>query len=121
MIDEINKQIKTNNDIVSAKRSSKSKCKMEIMQYLALMLTDDVKSHRNEVDHLQKETEDITICGKKLKKEIGDLTTEISALNKHNANIEVAIDSINKILWDSDFQGFNIRAKAGVENVYEVI
>lgn len=39
MIDEINKQIKANNDVVSAKRSSKTKCKTEIMQYLAFKLT----------------------------------------------------------------------------------
>ena len=43
MINEINKQIKENNDVVSAKRSSKTKCKTEIMQYLAFMLAADVK------------------------------------------------------------------------------
>ncbi len=121
MIDEINKQIKTNNDVVSAKRSSKSKCKTEIMQYLAFMLAADVKSYQDEVAQLQKEIDDVTERGKKLRKEIGDLTKEISDLNKHNANTEAAIDSINKILKDSGFQGFSIRAKEGVENVYEVI
>lgn len=121
MINEINKHIKENNDVVSAKRSSKTKCKTEIMPYLAFMLAADVKSYHDEVARLQKEIEDVTERGKKLKKEIGDLTTEISVLNKHNANTEAAIDSINKILRDSGFQGFSIRAKVGVENVYEVI
>lgn len=121
MIDEINKQIKANNDVVSAKRSSKAKCKTDIMQYLAFMLAADVKSYREEVTRLQKEIEDVTERGRMLKREIGNLTTEISALNKHNANTEAAIDSINKILRDSGFQGFSIRAKVGVENVYEVI
>ena len=121
MIDEINKQIKANNDVVSARRSSKSKCKTEIMQYLAFMLAADVKSYQDEVAQLQKEIDDVTERGKKLRKEIGDLTKEISDLNKHNANTEAAIDSINKILKDSGFQGFSIRAKEGVENVYEVI
>ena len=46
IIDEINKQIKANNDVVSAKRSSKTKCKTEIMQYLAFMLAADVKSYQ---------------------------------------------------------------------------
>ena len=121
MIDEINKQIKANNDVVSAKRSSKSKCKTEIMQYLAFMLAADVKSYQDEVAKLQKEIDDVTERGNKLRKEIGDLTKEISDLNKHNANTEAAIDSINKILKNSGFQGFSIRAKEGVENVYEVI
>ena len=121
LIDDINKSIKANNDVVSAKRSSKAKCKTDIMQYLAFMLAADVKSYQNEIARLQKEINDITERGKKLRKEIGDLTTQISDLNKHNANTEAAIDSINKILRDSGFQGFSIRAKAYAENVYEVI
>lgn len=121
MIDDINKLIKANNDVVSAKKTSKAKCRTEIMQYLAFILTADVKSYLDEDAQLDKDIAEITERGKKLKKEIGELTTEISALNKHNANTEAAIDSINKILRDSGFQGFSIRAKAGVENVYEVI
>lgn len=121
LIDDINKIIKANNDVISAKRSSKTKCKTKIMQYLASVLADDIKSYHDEVARLQKEIEVVTERGKNLKKEIGDLTKEISDLNKHNANTEAAIDSINKILKDSGFQGFSIRAKEGVENVYEVI
>lgn len=121
LIDDINKSIKANNDVVSAKRSSKAKCKTDIMQYLAFMLAADVMSYQNEIARLQKEINDITERGKKLRKEIGDLTTQLSDLNKHNANTEAAIDSINKILRDSGFQGFSIRAKADAENVYEVI
>ena len=121
LIDDINKLIKANNDVVTAKRTSKAKCKTEIMQYLAFMLAAEVKSYLDEDAQLDKDIAEITERGKKLKKEIGELTTEISSLNKHNANTEAAIDSINKILQDSGFQGFSIRAKAGVENVYEVI
>lgn len=121
MIDDINKLIKANNDVVSAKKTSKAKCRTEIMQYLAFILAADVRSYLDEDAQLDKDIAEITERGKKLKKEIGELTTEISALNKHNANTEAAIDSINKILRDSGFQGFSIRAKEGVENVYEVI
>lgn len=121
LIDDINKLIKANNDVVAAKKSSKTKCKTEIMQHLAFMLASEVKSYTDEVARLNKEIEEITKRGFALKKEIGKITTEISDLNKHNANTEAAIDSINKILRDSGFQGFRIRAKAGVENVYEIV
>lgn len=121
MIDDINKLIKANNDVVAAKKSSKEKCKTEIMQYLAFTLADEVTSYKDEVARLKTEIDDVTERGKKLKKEIGELTREISELNKHNANTEAAIDSINKILRDSGFQGFSIRAKEGVENVYEIV
>lgn len=121
MIDDINKLIKTNNDVVAEKKSNKAKCKMEIMQHLAFMLASEVTGYQAEVARLKKEIEDVTEQGKKLKAEIADLIREISDLNKHNANTEAAIDSINKILQDSGFQGFSIRAKEGVENVYEIV
>jgi wobble nucleotide-excising tRNase len=121
LIDEYNRHIKTNNDVVGAKRFSKSKCRTEIMQHLAFMLAADVKSYRNEVAQLEKDIKEITDKGTNLKNEILRLTKEIGKLNKHNANTEAAIDSINKILGDSGFQGFSIHAKADVENVYEII
>lgn len=121
LIDDINKLIKANNKVIAEKRSSKAKCKTEIMQYLAFQLSAEVASYNAEVTRLNKEIEDITKNGQTLKKEISTLTAQISELNKHNANTEAAIDSINKILRDSGFQGFSIRAKADEENVYEVV
>lgn len=121
MIDDINKLIKANNDVISAKKSSKAKCKTEILQHLAFELASEVKLYQDEVAKLEKDVEDVVKRGTALKKEIGDITREIADLNKHNANTEAAIDSINKILGDSGFQGFSIRAKEGVENVYEIV
>lgn len=121
MIDEINKLVKANNDVVAEKRSSKNRCKIEIIQFFASLLAADVKSYRDEVARLNKELDAITARGQQLRKDLNDLNAEISELNKHNANTEAAIDSINKILRDSGFQGFSLRAKEGVENVYEVI
>lgn len=121
MIDEINKLIKANNDVVAEKRSSKNKCKLEIMQHLAFLLADEVKNYQDEIARLNKEIADIIAHGQQLRKDLNALNAEISELNKHNANTEAAIDSINKILRDSGFQGFSLHAKDGVENVYEVI
>lgn len=121
MIDEINKLIKANNDVVGEKRSSKNKCKVEIIQHLAFLLATDVKSYHDEVDRLEKEVDDITTRGQQLRKDINALSVEISELNKRNANTAAAIESINKILKDSGFQGFSLRAKEDDENVYEVI
>lgn len=105
MIDEINKLIKANNDVVSEKRTSKNKCKVEIMQHLAFLLAADVKSYHDEVARLKKEVDDITTHGQQLRKDINALSAKISELNKRNANTAAAIESINKILKDSGFQG----------------
>jgi wobble nucleotide-excising tRNase len=115
IIDDINKVIKANNDVVNEKKTSKAKCKVAIMQHLAYLLADEVKKYNDEVARLNKELKELTDRGTQLRKEISDLAKEISELNKHNANTEAAIDSINKILRESGFQGFSIRAKEGVE------
>lgn len=121
MIDEINKLIKANNDVVGEKRSGKNKCKVKIMQHLAFLLAADVTSYHNEVARLKKEVDGITAHGQQLRKDINALSAEISKLNKRNANTAAAVESINKILKDSGFQGFSLRAKEDDENVYEVI
>lgn len=121
LIDDINKFITANNKVVAERRSSKEKCKNEIMQYLAFQLATEIKSYQAEVSRLNKEIDEIAKKGQQLKKDINTLTAQISELNKHNANTEAAIESINKILRDSGFQGFSIRAKTDEENVYEVI
>lgn len=120
-IDRINRLIKVNNDVVSEKRSSKSKCKTEIVQHLAHVLTADVKSYQDEVARLRKEATALSIRAQQLQKDINTLGTEIATLNKRNANTAAAIESINKILKESGFQGFSLRARADDENVYEVI
>lgn len=53
--------------------------------------------------------------------EIGQIINEIAELNKQTVNAKAAIDSINALLRDSGFQGFSLRKKTGVANVYEVI
>lgn len=53
--------------------------------------------------------------------EIGQIINEIAELNKQTVNTKAAIDSINALLRDSGFQGFSLRKKTGVANVYEVI
>lgn len=121
VIDEINKQIKENNDVVGEKRSGKNKCRLELMQHLAFLLADDVKSYRDEVARLKKEVDGITAHDRQLRKDIIALNTDISELNKRNVNTAAAVGGINRILGDSGFQGFSLRAKEGDENVYEVI
>lgn len=67
MIDAINKVIKANNDVVSEKKTSKAKCKTDIMQHFAFMLAGEVKKYHDEVARLKKEINDLIELGKQLK------------------------------------------------------
>lgn len=94
IIDDINKVIKTNNDVINEKKTSKVKCKVAVMQHLAYLLADEVKKYNDEVERLKKETSDLLELGKQLRKEVSELTKGISELNKHNANTELSTVSI---------------------------
>ncbi len=121
LIDDINKKIKANNDVVNAKRTSKARCKKEVVELLAFLLKDTVKSYQDEKKTQAAAIKALEDKGRQLKKDIGTLTTDISKLNLQVVNTEAAITGINKILKDSGFQGFSLRAKPGVKNIYEVI
>jgi len=120
-IDKFNEDIKENNKAVYAKKYGKEKCKTELMQHLAFILTDEVIKYRNQIGIINKEISDLVDHGKQLNQEIYDLSLQISELNKRNVSTETAIDSINRVLHESGFQGFRIHAKDGIENVYEII
>ena len=121
LIDSINKKVKANNDVVSAKRISKTKCKKEVIEYFAFLLKDDIESYREEKKTQEEAVKKLEEDGRKLKKDIGSITKEISALNLQVVNTQAAVDGINKILKDSGFQGFHIRECETRKNHYEVV
>lgn len=103
LIDEINKKIKANNNVVNAKRTSKARCKKEVVEHLAFVLKDIVKSYQDEKKSQAAAIKALEDKGRQLKKDIGSLTTDISKLNLQVVNTEAAITGINKILKDSGF------------------
>lgn len=121
MIDEINRLISANNAVVTEKRSSKSRCRLELMQHLAFLLAGDVESYHDETARLKKEADDIAARGQQLQRDISALGAELSGLNKRNVNTAAAVEGINGLLRDSGFQGFRLRAREDDENVYQVI
>lgn len=121
IIDEFNKRIQTSNDVVSHIKTEKIKCKQYVWELLAFSLKDTVADYQGKTEQLDAE---ITALRKKLEGIVKDgrkIAGEISNLNKQVVNTEGAVAGINALLHDSGFQGFSLRAKEGVQNVYEVI
>ena len=121
IIDELNRRIQANNVVVSHIKTEKLKCKQCVWELLAFSLKDTVADYHGKTKKLDAE---ITALQKKLEGIVKDgrkIAGEISDLNKQVVNTEAAIAGINALLHDSGFQGFSLRAKEGVRNVYEVI
>ncbi len=121
IIDRLNAQIDAHNTLVGDKKNQQSKCSKDVWQYLAFMLQDAVKEYNDTLANANKELIALNAELGNLKIKSGNITNEISDLNKQVVNTEATIDGINKILKTSGFQGFSLRAKKNVQNTYEVI
>jgi wobble nucleotide-excising tRNase len=121
LIDEINKQIKANNDVVRNKKAQKTICINQVWEHIAFMLSADIAAYKKNQADIQKEIDELTSKANNAKRDLRTLAGEIADLNKQVVNTKAAIDSINALLKDSGFQGFCLREKAEVQNTYEVI
>ena len=88
IIDEFNKRIQTNNDVVGHLRTEKVKCKQLVWEYLAFYLKDAVAEYHSktaaldgEISALQTKLAGIVADGRKI-------AAEISELNKQVVNTE---------------------------------
>ncbi len=121
LIDDINRQIKANNDVVNDKKAKKAACVNQVWEHLAFMLSRDVATYKAEQAKLKKEADDLTAKATAARRAFNAATGDIAELNKQVVNTQAAIASINALLKDSGFQGFSLREKTGVPNVYEVV
>ena len=121
IIDKLNAQIKRNNEAVEKRKDTKTKCKKYIMEYFASVLEEDIKIFTSKFTPADQERKNAAAKEADLQQKIQDLDKSIAFLNAQIVNIQTTVDSINKILRESGFQGFYLRAKADTPGTYEVI
>ncbi len=121
IIDDINRQIATNNSIVNDKRKKQEQCKREVWEMIAFMLKDQIADYKAALDVLDADIKSLKEAIENARKDYRRIMGEIQDLNKQGVNTEEAIESINLLLRDSGFQGFELKPKAGVKDTYEVI
>jgi wobble nucleotide-excising tRNase len=121
LIDEINKKIKANNDVVGTRQQKKEECKNALWSHIAFLLQEEISSYKTSTTKVKNEAEEFKNKVVQAHKDVMVLSKNITELNKQVVNTKAAVDSINDLLRDSGFQGFSLREKKGVQNVYEVI
>lgn len=121
LIDDFNKEIKKNNDVVDDIDNQKKLCKRQFQEYivaLAKPYMDDYSTNYEKADaEVQKADKD----RKALEKQSRGLGQDIAELNKSIKNTTDTINKINDTLRDTGFQGFHIRECEAVPNHYEVV
>lgn len=121
IIDEINRQIMTNNSIVNDKRKKQEQCKREVWEMIAFLLKDQIADYKAAIAGFESDIKGLEEAIKNARANWRRIVGEIQALNKQGVNTEEAIENINVLLHDSGFQGFELKPKAGVKDTYEVI
>ena len=121
IIDKLNAQIKRNNEAVEKRKATKAKCKKYIMEYFSAVLENDIKKFNIDFSSADNERKKAAAKEANLQEQINELDKTIAKLNTQIVNIQATVDSINKILRESGFQGFYLRAKADAPGTYEVI
>lgn len=121
IIDEINRQITANNSIVSDKRKMQEQCRHELWEMIAFLLKAQTDDYRAAVDKFNHDIKGLEQSVANAAADYRRITGEIQALNKQGVNTEEAIENINRLLYESGFQGFQLKPKLGVKDTYEVI
>ncbi len=121
IIEQVNQQIKKNNDVVNSKQQKQNECKKMVWGHIAFLLDSDVSSYLESKFKLEDKLKLAEKTNADAEQAARKLRSEISALNRQTINTSAAVESINLLLRDSGFQGFVLREKHNTPNVYEVV
>ena len=121
MITNFNQSIAEHNTIVSTKPAKQNECKKQVWELISYQLKDEIKSYNTSIATLNKELKNACQQYQNNALQIEDIERKIAILLKNTVNTRDSIESINRLLKDSGFQGFYLQEKVNTPNVYEVI
>ena len=111
IIGGFNRLIDANNDIVSAGPKKKAECKKAVFEQIAYTLKDVLEAYARSESALDAEIQaqqDIIDTQKGI---LDQLKEDLRILNSQTVETETAMKSINAMLRDSGFQGFELRPR----------
>jgi len=124
-LDEIAKRaniaIEEYNSIISSKQQKQIDCRNAVWELVLFRLQDEIASYRQSFANIEAEIADIRTQKNTFLEEGRAVRREINELNKNAVNTTETVESINGLLRDSGFQGFFLREKADIDNVYELV
>lgn len=121
IITTLNSAIEENNNIISSRQAKQEECKTAVWKHMAFLVQDDIANYQKSLSAVNAELRQLNTDMKKLISDGNILKQEITQLSSQIVNIDSTMNSINKKLADSGFQGFKIQKKADDPNKYEII
>ena len=109
IITGFNKLINANNAIVAAGPRKKTECKDNVFEHIAFVLKDVLEAYSRSAAALTTEINAQQKIIDDQKKILDQIEEDLKALNSQTVETETAMKSINRMLRDSGFQGFELR------------
>ncbi len=121
LVGDFNKEIQDNNDIISSKKSKQQDCEDAVWAHMAYLVQGELakyhtedKTANDDIERLGNDVKRLAAEGRTLKDEIADLSSQI-------VSIDDTMNSINRKLIASGFQGFTLRKKSDEKGRYEIV
>ena len=111
IISSFNRLIDANNDIVSAGPKKKAECKKAVFEQIAYTLKDVLEAYARSESALDAEIQAQQDIINTQKRVLDQLKEDLRILNSQTVETETAMKSINTMLRDSGFQGFELRPR----------
>lgn len=121
IIAKLNTAIEKNNNIISSRQAKQEECRSAVWRHMAFLVKDDIASYNTSLFTINTELQQLKAAIKKLIDDGNILKAEITEISSQIVNIDSTMNSINKKLADSGFQGFKVQKKADEPNKYEII
>lgn len=121
IITALNTSIKENNSILASRQSKQEECKDAIWKHMAFTVSDNLTSYHTSVNTVNAEKKALKDSIEQITAEAKTLNKEISQLSSQIVNVDDTMNSINRKLEDSGFQGFHIQKQKDDPNKYEII
>lgn len=121
IINDTNEQIRKANKLVEDSKNQRVICRSQVTELIAWILKKDIDDYKLMASVLDEEIQFLIDKRQTITDEGNQLKTKINALKENMTNTQGTMKDINALLKNSGFQGFCLREKNGVENVYEVV
>lgn len=118
---EFNNLIKANNEIVALGPKKKKYCEATVLSYFAFKLKDKITAYKKSYDALQKEINEFNTEIQNQNDKLKQIKIDLKSLSTQTVETDSAMDSINLLLRDTGFQGFQLTPKADSKHVYQVV
>lgn len=121
IVSQANAVIDKHNAVVNDQKSQQALCSQQVWQRLAFDLHRRIYEYQSSKKTLESDIKRSDEVAALASSDVTKLEKAIERLTRQTVNTAQTMKTINKLLHDSGFEGFQLREKPDTPNVYEVV